>query len=241
MSPTIALIPAKRRSDGVPGKNWRPITPEGVHCVDLAVRCAYGAAVDRVMCSTDLALDEMLARTAMSGIVIQRPPDLPDTMLAVVQDALQQVPGPDDEIIVLLQPTSPLRTADTVRQAIQMLEARPDAESVVSVSPSYPYEWSLVIDVDVLAQAYSLKNLDHLPTRRQDCRPTYRRDGVVYAFRRRVLAQEGNIYGNYPLPLFTPHDEALSIDTPADWEEAVRRLHQMRASASVGQDVGASR
>jgi CMP-N,N'-diacetyllegionaminic acid synthase len=242
MSPTLALIPAKGVSVQVPRKNWKPITSDGLNCTDLAYRIGFKVC-DRAVASVDGFPNMRLP----SVLWIQRPPNLPDTMLAVVQDALQQVPGPDDEIIVLLQPTSPLRTAETVKQAIQMLEDDPKATSVVSVSPSYPIEWSLRVDHrGRLARAIpaewsdiGAEGLIMMPQRRQDCEPVYQRDGVVYAFRRTVTRHD-TIYGSHPLPLFTPPEEALSIDTPADWEEAVKRL-AARASVSAGSGVAGLR
>lgn len=242
-SPTLALIPAKHHSVGVPDKNWKPITPDGRNCVDLAVQVASAAldplslreTVSVISSDTDLntGVLEMCRARAIS-----RPMDLPDTMLAVVQDALTQVPGPDDEIIVLLQPSSPLRTPETVRRAIQMLEeADDDTHSVVSVSPTYPRDWTLTVEGDGILVGYEGMSLGELPTRRQGCRPAWKRDGVVYAFRRSAISEYGDIYGWRPKPLYTPPSEALSIDTPEDWDEAVRRL----ALVSAGSGVGASR
>lgn len=253
MSKTLALIPAKLHSVGVPNKNWKPIHPSGKNCVALAWLSAVGC-VDHVVISTDqekyervmenkrrtreeLGIDMPL--NGPNGIAantyIARPPNLPDTMLAVVQDALRQVPGDDDEIIVLLQPTSPLRTVATVRQAIQMLDEIPEADSVVSVSPAYPKEWLLAVYDGRLEMSDDhwdrlFKRLEFLPDRRQDCQPVYKRDGVVYAFRRRTLNTHGNIYGVDARPLYTPPEEALSIDTPEDWDLAVTRL-SARATA----------
>lgn len=226
-SHVLALIPAKHQSVGVPGKNWKPITPDGRSCVALAVSLADS------LCLPIVVSVERPERLPAHVMVARRPPDLPDTMLAVVQHALEAVPGPDDEIIVLLQPSSPLRTAETVTQAIWMLEGS-DASSVVSVSESYPVEWSLLIDYDRLEACDLSRGIEYgdlptrpieqVPSRRQECRKTFKRDGVVYAFYRKNLRDYGNIYGPWPRPLYTPPAEALSIDTQADWDEAVRRL-----------------
>lgn len=217
MSQTLALIPAKRHSEGVPDKNWRPLWPRGNHCVDLAVLIGIETC-DDVWVSTD---DELYWNPEFR---IERPDNLcrPDTpMIAVVQHALEAVPGPDDEIIVLLQPSSPLRSVETVKRAIQMLRDGDDlTHAIVSVSPAYPAEWTFTVEGDgVLSPDPS-----DVPIRRQDCRPSWKRDGVVYAFRRSTVRQYGTIYGYRAFPLYTPPEESLSIDTPADWDEAVRRL-----------------
>jgi hypothetical protein len=53
------------------------------------------------------------------------------------------------------------------------------------------------------------------------------RDGTVYAFWRRTLVDHGSIYGRDCRPLVIDTAESVTIDTPADWAEAERRL-QMR-------------
>lgn len=224
MSPTLAIIPAKRESQGVPGKNWRPLPPRGHSCTDLAVQVGQ-AVCDRAVLTTDAVFPSCFSPRLS---VLLRSDDLcqPDTpMLAVVQDVLQRVPGPSDEIVVLLQPTSPLRTADTVRQAIARLQADPSASAVVSVQRAAPAAWALTVGAgNVLRPADPhYQTLADVPTRRQDCPPTYQRDGVVYACRRQTLAG-GSLYGARPLAFFSPEAESLSIDTPDDWDEAVRRI-----------------
>ena len=216
---TLALVPAKRQSEGVPDKNWKPIHPDGRHCAQMAIDIGAATCDTTVITSDSIYLCRQWA--------LERPKELcqPDTpMIDVVRHALEHFPGPDDEIIVLLQPTSPLRTAATVKQAIQMLRDEPTATSVVSVAPSYPLQWSMVTENGFL-QAFDDFVIGGWPSRRQDCKPTWKRDGVVYAFRRSTLADGPyGFYGICALPLYTPPEESLSIDTPADWDEAVRRL-----------------
>jgi CMP-N-acetylneuraminic acid synthetase len=60
--------------------------------------------------------------------------------------------------------------------------------------------------------------------RRQDARPAYSRDGTVYACWRATLEKWGNIYGERCQPLILDAADSLSIDSPADWAEAERRL-----------------
>jgi len=230
-SPTLALIPAKRRSTGVPDKNFKPIAPDGKSCSDLAIYVG-ARACDRLVFSSDMAV----ASDPPKLLAVERPDELcqDDTpMIDVVKHALAAVPGPPDEIIVLLQPSSPLRTVETVKKAIVMLDASDFVNSVVSVSPSYPIDWSLIVEGGFLGTCLDADwpqstYLGFMPSRRQDCTPTYKRDGAVYCFPRRLVETQGNIYGIAPIPLYTPPDEALSIDTQADWDEAVRRLKERK-------------
>ena len=63
----------------------------------------------------------------------------------------------------------------------------------------------------------------HVITRRQDVRPAYRRDGTVYAFWRRTVSENRNIYGHIVKPLIIPADESCELDTPEQWAEVERR------------------
>lgn len=157
-------------------------------------------------------------------------------MIDVVKDALARVPGAPDDIWVLLQPSSPLRTPEQVKQAIAML-TDPDEEdscginhweSVVSVVESEdPVEKRVVIDDCGDLHPY-LNALDWttFPTRRQDCARTYNLNGTVYAFRRRTVEQSATIYGYLTRPLIIEREDSLSIDTLDDWREAERRLKE---------------
>jgi CMP-N,N'-diacetyllegionaminic acid synthase len=126
-------------------------------------------------------------------------------------------------VIVLLQPTSPLRRPSHVRDAVTMLRET-KADSVVTVvelprhlSPDYVMR----IDDGLLRPFLP----DGAPlTRRQDARPAYSRDGTVYACWRATLDRWGTIYGERCQPLIVNAADSLSIDTPDDWAEAERRL-----------------
>jgi N-acylneuraminate cytidylyltransferase len=146
-------------------------------------------------------------------------------MLPVIEHAVASLSaqGWDPEIVVLLQPTSPLRTPAHIRDAVQLLRDS-NADSVVTVvevprhlSPDY------VMRIDEGQLVPFLPDGARI-TRRQDARVAYVRDGTVYAFWTRSLRDTGSIYGRRCLPLIVPGRESITIDTPEDWQEAERRL-----------------
>jgi len=223
----LGLIPARGGSKGVPGKNLRPLA--GRPLLEYAARAATDSGVlTRVVLSTDSHEIADAGRRAGLEVPFTRPSDLAqdDTpMLPVVQHAVDTLAaaGWITDVIVLLQPTSPLRRPEHIRNAVALLQ-RTGADSVVSVveiprhlSPDYVMR----IEGDVLRP--------FLPegarvARRQDARPAYSRDGTVYAFRRETLKQFGNIYGDTCRPLVLDPADSLSIDSPADWDVAERML-----------------
>jgi CMP-N,N'-diacetyllegionaminic acid synthase len=223
----LGLVPARGGSKGVPGKNVRPLA--GHTLLEYTARAARESGViDRVILSTDSLEIADAGRRAGLEVPFMRPAALAadDTpMVPVIEHALGEIArhGWSPDIVVLLQPTSPLRRPDHIRNAVAMLRET-EADSVVTVvelprhlSPDY----AMRIDEGRLKP--------FLPeggrvTRRQEARPAYSRDGTVYAFRRSTIEQLGGIYGNDCRPLLIDTSDSLSIDSQADWDEAERRL-----------------
>lgn len=226
-SRVLGIVPARAGSKGIPNKNIRLLA--GQPLIDYTAAAAKASeAFDRLILSTDSTEIAEVGRRAGLEVPFMRPAALAkdDTpMLAVVQHAVEalEAGGWLADVIVLLQPTSPLRRWQHIRNALELLNTT-DADSVVSVvevprhlSPDY------VMRIDNGVLRPFLADGERV-TRRQDARPAYSRDGTVYAFRRGTLARFGNIYGEDCRPLLIDPAESLSIDAPADWEEAERRL-----------------
>lgn len=197
--------------------------------IDYTARAARESSVlDRIILSTDS--NEIAEAGRRSGLEVpfMRPASLAEDdtpMLPVVRHAIDTLSagGWTPEVIVLLQPTSPLRRPSHVRDAVTMLRET-KADSVVSVvelprhlSPDYVMRIDDGVLRPFLADGARL-------TRRQDARPAYSRDGTVYACWRATLDRWGTIYGERCQPLIVNAADSLSIDTPDDWAEAERRL-----------------
>src|SRR4051812_41980936 len=136
MGLVLGLVPARGGSKGVPGKNIRPLA--GRPLLEYTARVAQASGViDRLVLSTDSSDIGDVGRRAGLEVPFLRPAALAadDTpMLPVVRHALDALAerGWTPEILVILQPTSPLRRAEHIRDAVTMLRER-EADSVVSV------------------------------------------------------------------------------------------------------------
>lgn len=223
----LGLVPARSGSKGVPGKNVRPLA--GRTLLEYTARAARESGVlDRIILSTDSSEIAEAGRRAGLEVPFMRPASLAadDTpMVPVIQHALTEVSrqGWSPDVVVLLQPTSPLRRPDHVRDAVSMLRDT-SADSVVTV-----VEVPRHLSPDYVMRIEEGRLKSFLPdgarvTRRQDARPAYSRDGTVYAFRRSTLERTGGIYGEDCRPLLIDACDSLSIDSPADWDEAERLL-----------------
>lgn len=223
----LALIPARGGSKGLPDKNIRPLL--GRSLLEYAARAASTSGViDRVVLSTDS--ERIAAEGRRIGIEVPflRPAELAadDTpMVPVVEHAVDWLEqhGWRFDIVVLLQPTSPLRRPEHIRAAVQQLREG-GADSVVTV-----VELPRHLSPDYVMRIEQGRLLPFLPTgadvaRRQDARPAFVRDGTAYAFWLRTLRATRGIYGHDCRPLIVPASESLTIDTADDWHEAERRL-----------------
>jgi CMP-N,N'-diacetyllegionaminic acid synthase len=231
----LALVPARAGSKGIPGKNLRRLA--GHSLVEHAARVAReSAVVDRAILSTDS--EEIAAEGRRAGLEVPflRPASLAqdDTpMQPVIEQALEALgaSGLVPDIVLLLQPTSPLRTAEHLRAAVRLLRES-HADSVVSVvelprhlSPDY------VMRIEDGALKPFLPDGARV-TRRQDARPAYVRDGTVYAFWTRTLVEHGSIYGRRSLPLLVDAADSITIDSAADWDMAERLIRQRTGAVS---------
>ena len=227
MGHVLALVPARGGSKGIPDKNIRPLA--GRTLIEYAARAATASAVvDRLVLSTDSERVAAEGRRAGLEVPFIRPSELAQDetpMLPVVEHAVRFLAqhGWEAEIVVLLQPTSPLRTPAHVRAAVTELRES-GADSVVTVvelprhlSPDYLMRIDDGRLVPFLVEGERI-------TRRQEARPAFVRDGTAYAFWTRTLREMHSIYGRHCRPLVVPARESITIDTPDDWQDAERRL-----------------
>ena len=227
MSRVLGLVPARGGSKGIPDKNIRPLA--GRTLLEYAARvAAESGVIDRTVLSTDSDRIAEEGRRVGLEVPFMRPANLAgdDTpMLPVIEHALDFVAqhGWEPDIVVLLQPTSPLRTATHIQTAIRDLRYS-GADSVVTV-----VELPRHLSPDYVMRVEDGRLVPFLPdgmrvTRRQDARLAFVRDGTVYACWTKTIRKAGSIYGDVCRPLVIPAGESITIDSPDDWREAERRL-----------------
>jgi CMP-N,N'-diacetyllegionaminic acid synthase len=223
----LGLVPARGGSKGLPRKNERALAGQTLleRTRDAAVA---SGVIDRLVLSTDSESIAALGESLGLDVPFRRPAELATDeapMIGVVEHALRTLAknGYLPDAVALLQPTSPLRRPDHIATAVQLLT--PDATSVVSVTRIPPHlspHWAWRIDSDRL--------IPFLPdggariVRRQEVPAAYFRNGTIYLTRTEVVLDDKDLYGERCVPLVIPEEDALTIDTEADWHLAERRL-----------------
>ena len=225
----LALIPARLGSRGILKKNFRALA--GRSPVERAWQCAE-AVTPWVGITTDATTTEIapLGTLASEAILwVVRPAALAqdDTpMIEVVRHALAQIPGPADQMILLVEPTQPLREPKHLHAALAALTA--DWDSVVTLTPiprTHAPGSVLMCDSTLTVSPWQGSWVAR-PTRRQAPPQPYIADGTAYVFRRHTVQAYGNIYGEYVRGLLIPPEETCPLDDPCDWAEADRRLRE---------------
>ncbi len=239
MTRVLAIITARGGSKRIPGKNIRPFSGKPLlHWTIQAAQECRELFHDLIL-STDDAEIAQSAEKAGLRVPYMRPAELAtDTAgsLGVVQHATQWIENRDKvqmDWILILQPTSPLRTAEDIRTAIGMAtQANSHCDSIVAVSELTVHPvFTKRIDAEGYLRSWSTEEKEG--TRKQDAGPpAYARNGAVYLTRRDVLMNSNSLYGEKILPMMMPNERSVDIDTELDFRFA-EFLQQQKQKGAI--------
>ncbi len=217
----LAVVPARGGSKSVPLKNIKPILG-----VPLVARVGHLVKqipmIDRAVVSTDNPEIVHIARKAGLDVPFMRPSELSGDRIAdwdVLYHALLEVEKLDGvvyDIIVMLQPTSPMRRAEHVRNAIEKL-VREEWDAVWTVSETdsknHPLKQLRVINDRV--EYYDERGSSIIA--RQQLNTLYHKNGAAYVMTRECILEQKTIKGNRTGALVI-NGEVISIDTLRDFK-----------------------
>jgi len=222
MMRTLAVIPARGGSKGVPRKNLRNLGGEPL--IAHTIRAALGSTtLTRTIVSTD---DEEIAEVSRSfgaDVPFIRSEELSSDTAASVSVAINALQFCEDsenetyDIVVLLQPTTPFRSSGDIDKAVCLLVENPAAESAITVAPMgacNPHYFYRKKSQGELWEPVS--GSASLERRRQDLEELFIRTGAVYAVRRSYLLHEKRLMSDESLALVMKENESINIDTEFD-------------------------
>lgn len=211
MSETVAIIPARGGSKGIPRKNLQRVggVPLVARAVDAASRCP---AIDRVVVTTDDA--DIAAMAAEWGAdVVDRPADLAgdeassESALLHALDALE-ARRIDIGVLAFVQATSPFIDIDALSTAVQLVRSR-RRDSVFAAVETYGFLW----DRGAGGAATAINHHVDVRPRRQDRRPHYLETGAFYVLRAAGFrAARHRFFGSVGIAEVEPRT-AIEIDT----------------------------
>lgn len=218
-----AVIPARAGSKGIPRKNIVSIDdkPLLAYSIEHAQASKY---IERVIVSTD---DDEIAQVAISygaEVPFMRPAELAGDEvldLPVFQHALSFLKEDENykpDIIVHLRPTSPLREAAQIDEAVELLIRNPNADSVRSVSiPSqHPYRMFYIAEDRFLRPLMKTEYKEPYLLRRQELPPVYWYNCVIDVTRYKTIFEKQSMTGDYILPYIIDSKFVVDIDSPDD-------------------------
>jgi len=229
MANILAVIPARGGSKAIPRKNIVDVAgrPLIAHTIEAVLKSNL---VTEHLVSTDSQEIADISRKLGAHVPFVRPKHLAEDQASsvdVVIHALGEMEsrcGKEYDVIILLQPTTPMRSVGTIDRAINQLLSS-DAESVVSVvsvGAVHPYRMYSISENNCLVPYVSDVEDPMMP--RQELPPVYIRSGDIYAVRRSCLLDKHSLIGDYSKALVLNPEETINIDNFDDLTVARLRL-----------------
>ena len=221
---TIAIIPARGGSKGIPGKNIAPLLGHPLIAYSIAASLASGS-ISRTIVSTDSEEIAAIARQHGAEVPFLRPPEFATDTSTDRDFLLHAISWLDEhensrpEYIVHLRPTTPLREPAVIDEAVGLIKSSVSATSLRSahLASKTPYKW---FEMDEAGFFRGIRPGDTRPEYynlpRQSFPPVYDPNGYVDVLRVSQLLNTASVHGDTILGFITPFCHEL--DAPEDMQ-----------------------
>lgn len=220
---TIAIIPARGGSKRLPNKNILPFCGEPliIRSIKMALQSDH---IDKVVVTTDSDdILNVISNYDLSKnelITIKRPDSLATdtaTQVDVIEHAINMLKEEVIDEIVLLQPTSPLRSILDINKAYNLF-TESNCRSVVSFGElNHPTKYSTTISENSNVDDF-VDNLQNLPKRSQEFEKEYALNGAIYIFSTIDFAKEKSVFIKPCLAYLMPYERSFDIDEEMDFK-----------------------
>lgn len=214
----LALIPARGGSKGLPNKNM--LKCAGKPLIEWSISAAKRVNfIDDVLVSTDSEEIAAISKNAAASVPFLRPKELAlddSSMLDAIRHAWENHLNPNGkrfDYLVLLQPTSPLRTSLHINDAINhyFRSCRADEDTLASVyQVSQKYGWLMQIEDETGYMGFCLDVSPNNP-QRQKLKQYYLPNGAIFIVKGTTL--ESGLYRRTTIPFVMDASDSLDIDT----------------------------
>jgi len=211
----LAIIPARGGSKRLPGKNVRPLAgkPMIVWSIQAALKCKY---IDTLLVTSD---DQEILDIAhdYGAECLQRPSHLSTDEAGTTDVVIHAVASLSREYdyVVLMQPTSPLRTATHVKEAIEELMKKP-SDSIISVTKTeHSPLWSNVLPADGSMKEFLPEDI--VGKRSQDLDTYYRLNGALYIIETKRFLATKSLFSEKSYAYVMTEEMSVDIDTVYDF------------------------
>lgn len=222
---TLALIPARGGSKGLPHKNLLDFA--GKPLIAWSIEAALASqACDRVVVSTDDPEIAEIGRAYGAEVPFLRPAEFAQDasptidMIAHAIGWLREHEGVIFDVLALVEPTSPLREPSDIDGCVARLLGTPGAESVVTVAPAESAHPVFTVVLDEAGHLAPYVDADFRVLRRQELEPAYYFDGTMYAAKVGPLLERRTFYHDATYGFVVPRWKAIEIDDMYDFVAA---------------------
>ena len=217
----IGVIPARGGSKSVPRKNIVPLLGKPLVAYTIEAALASQLLTDVVVSTEDEEIAKV-CRVLGAQVPFMRPAELAtDTApsLPVVQHAVREMEertGQPYDVVVKLQPTTPLRLATDIDAGIQLLldTGADSVISVVDVGGYHPLRMKRIVGENILINYVDQGHEDMRP--RQQLPPVYIRSGDLYIARRNGVMEQNTMVGRDCRAYVIPPERSVNVDTEFD-------------------------
>lgn len=203
------IIPARGGSKGIPKKNLKKVG--GVSLVEWSIiHAKYISNKNDCIIVTSDSKDILQIAREMGVIDLHRPDSLSSDEVftePVMEHALEKYSPKNDDLIVLLQPTSPLRKKETLKQSIELVE-NGTADSSVTLKNNHLFFWEQ--DGVFIKPKYSDR------PRRQDMNPQLSETGSIYVTKYGHFKKTGIRLSGKTKPIICEDSESVDVDNLFD-------------------------
>ncbi len=214
----LGLIPARGGSKGLPGKNLRILSgrPLIAWTIEEAIESVY---LDAVVVSTDDAAIAEIGRACGAEVPFLRPKEISGDRARRIDAVFHALDclatqGRLFDAVMLLQPTSPLRTSSDIDCAIEYMAGK-GASAVISVCKDpHPPFWSNMLPEDRCMKDFLSSHV--LGKNRQELEIYYRLSGAIFLARVDYLRQQGEFLGPQTYAYEMPTAWSVDIDSELD-------------------------
>jgi len=217
---SVGIILARGGSKAVPKKNIKKLA--GKPLIAYTIEAALKSKLDRVIVSTDCKEIAEVSRRYGAEVPFMRPAKLAtDTahsrpVLVHAINYLEKTEKYPVDIVVMLQPTSPLREACDIDAGLEKL-VKTRADSVTSICETeYPPYWVKTLKGDKLDRFVKSK-IDYDQLERQQLPKTYQLNGAIFVTWKHIIMKQKQILGKDTRAIFMESERSMDIDTELDF------------------------
>lgn len=216
----LFIIPARGGSKGIPKKNIKKLGGKPLIAYSIDTAKALAVDDDHIIISTDSTEIADTARRYGVKVEYVRPAQLATDSAGsreVILDAMDwaESKGILFDYVILLQPTSPLRTIEDVRRCMDAYRNTIDMAVTVKEASSNPYY--NCFEADGVTGYLHISKGEGGYIRRQDAPKCYEYNGAVYAINPKSLREESMGKFKRIIPVEMAEERSVDIDTPIDW------------------------